>query len=299
MASKAPSSKAIKPSSSQIPAKKVTASGGPGSSDNQGDKAPLKSDSGELWSSKSGLVEKPDWPPGQNSRFSNIRASKTSVKGLVGGARYSPSQEKAASAIESSLTSHDAFSRACLTSAGRNADQTRRPSDPGCADMRYVYTAPDRLPGGGIRRYGDAGYELKPEWEDWMDNQITTARSNSFGVPMLLERQGCTFGYGNRFTVEDGSEIDINSAADARHPDVKRYKTRNLLCYGDNVEQIGTTGCFTCLGVYFPIAGSRVFCAHLNVWTNWDRSRKGIEPLALGKSRKLDMLFMEVRLVTK
>lgn len=85
-ASRASSSSVAKKSLSQTAPKKVPASGVPGCSDRQRGKALLKPESNGAWTSKSGLIEKPNWPPGQDSRFNDIQASKTSVRGLVGGA---------------------------------------------------------------------------------------------------------------------------------------------------------------------------------------------------------------------
>ena len=47
-------------------------------------------------------------------------------------------------------------------------------------------------------------------------------------------------------------------------------KVRHLRSYGDGVKFIGTTGCITCIGIYFEIAGNRVFCVHVDAWMSDD-----------------------------
>ena len=55
-------------------------------------------------------------------------------------------------------------------------------------------------------------------------------------------------------------------------------KIRHLWSYGENVKFIGTTGCITCIGMYFEISGNRVFCAHVNAWMSDDPCSNGIDP---------------------
>lgn len=54
-------------------------------------------------------------------------------------------------------------------------------------------------------------------------------------------------------------------------------KIRHLWSYGENFKFIGTTGCITCIGVYFEISGNRVFCAHVNAWMSDEPESDGIE----------------------
>lgn len=96
---------------------------------------------------------------------------------------------------------------------------------------------------------------------------------------MLTTGQGGTFGYGNRFQDEHGNLLTRDQSRSAQS------RIKHLNCYGSGTRLIGTKGCVSCLGVYFEIAGNRVFCAHSECFdikgSSWQLSHKRADLSAL------------------
>lgn len=75
----------------------------------------------------------------------------------------------------------------------------------------------------------------------------------------LAPGQGGTFGYSQM--VKDFKGENVLQA------NPKHAKVRHLVTFGKDVKFIGTQGCVTCVGVYFEIDSNRIFCAHINAWS--------------------------------
>lgn len=117
---------------------------------------------------------------------------------------------------------------------------------------------------------------------------------------MLYPGQGGTFGYSNAFRNESGKVVHINGSYQNAKND--KSKMKHLLWYGNgaDVQMIGTTGCISCLGVYFELRGNRVFCAHINALNHDGVKRKPrIQPKSAEYYQMKEMINRRFRAVSE
>lgn len=95
-----------------------------------------------------------------------------------------------------------------------------------------------------IRRDDWAKIDERFEAEAW---RLHHKSKRSPGILMLMEKQGCTFGWDKRFKTETGDFIQVNNFRDAR-VEGRTFKTKHITYYGEDIQYIGTKGCLSCLG---------------------------------------------------
>lgn len=102
-----------------------------------------------------------------------------------------------------------------------------------------------RTTGGGVR-YEDTKLEVDGEI---LERDVNDVPKSKWKTLMLLENQGGTFGFGDKYVLEDGRELSVRESADARVIDTKTgkpFKVKHLSFYGEGIELIGTKGCLSC-----------------------------------------------------
>lgn len=137
-------------------------------------------------------------------------------------------------------------------------------------------------------------------WKSKLQINNKPQTGHQYSAFMLYPGQGGTFGYSNAFWNENGKKVHINGSYENAKNDTS--KTKHLLWYGNgvDVQMIGTTGCISCLGVYFELRGNRVFCAHINALNHDGVKRKPrIQPKSAEYYQMKEMINRRFRAVSE